>query len=206
MSVWDVKNSTHIDIRTGMGVDIHAFEDAEFEMHNTYHHNTQDCDHCNDHNAKDRFIVIGGIQIRSQNIIKAHSDGDILLHAIADAIYGCIKCGNIGTFFPSSDCRWKKCDSSVFVKHALNMAGSHGWSIAYIDNCIICEEPKIMPHNMLISKNIASILGINENMVNIKGTTPEGLPFMGVNHGIVALSICTMIKPKSHRPTFNTGS
>lgn len=142
--------------------------------------------------VRNKYVVLGGIKIMSKHRLSSHSDGDVLLHALSDAIYGCINDGNIGTHFPPSNQRWKGCSSELFVKHAQHRAYKRGWYVSFIDSSIICEEPKIMPHSRTIAENVAHILNIDSTQISVKGTTPEGLPFMGVKCGIVALVVCTM--------------
>ncbi len=173
-------------IRTGIGVDLHSFENDIVE----------DClidnNEKTSHNSQKNFIVLGGVQIECKYKVKAHSDGDVLLHAIADAIYGGSCSGNIGVYFSPNDPQWANCDSKIFIQHAKNKAAELGWSIEYIDSSIICEEPKIMPYSKQISENISKILKLNPSCISVKATTPEGLPFLGVQHGIVAFVICTL--------------
>ena len=137
--------STHSSTHTGLGFDVHAFD--------------------NDGSGP---IRLGGIDIDHNQKLKGHSDADVALHAITDAILGAIGEGDIGQHFPPSDNTFKNMDSAVFLEKALELAGNKNATINNIDLTIICEEPKIGPHASKMRQRVASILKINENKVNIK--------------------------------------
>lgn len=158
-------------IRTGIGFDVHRFSDRT------------------NGNA---VIKICGVPIAHDCYIDAHSDGDVGLHAITEAILGAIACGNIGTHFPNNDSRWKDADSMLFVKKAFDLLTSNGGQINNIDVTIICEMPKIMPHSLAMRENIASALHIDIAQVSIKATTTENMGFLGRKEGIAAQAICTV--------------
>ena len=156
-------------IRTGIGFDVHKYEQVE-----------------------GAFIILGGIKIPSKYRVIAHSDGDVLLHALADAILGAIAADDIGVHFPPTDMKWKGVDSSKIVKHAAKLMKEKGGSINNIDMIILAERPKIMPHKEMIRKNIAEMLEINIDQVNLKATTTEKLGFVGREEGLAAQVICTI--------------
>lgn len=158
-------------IRTGIGFDVHRFSDTA------------------DDNA---VIKICGVSIAHDYYIDAHSDGDVGLHAITEAILGAIACSNIGMHFPNNDSRWKDADSMLFVKKALDLLTSNGGQINNLDVTIICEMPKIMPHSFAMRENIASALHIDITQVSIKATTTENMGFLGRKEGIAAQAICTV--------------
>ncbi len=160
-------------VRTGIGIDIHAF-DAEKVENNS--------------------IIIGGISIKHPYKIKAHSDGDVIMHSITEALFGAIAAGNIGQHFPSSDPQWKDANSEIFVRYANEMVRNAGWNISNIDCVVICEAPKIMPHSLTIRSNIANVLSIDIEQISVKATTAEKMGFLGRKEGIAAQAICTLIK------------
>ncbi|MGB1361294.1 MAG: 2-C-methyl-D-erythritol 2,4-cyclodiphosphate synthase [Alphaproteobacteria bacterium] len=145
--------------RIGYGYDVHAFEDGN-------------------------EIVLCGIKIPFNKGFKAHSDGDVAMHAITDAIYGAIADGDIGRHFPPSDDKWKNADSKIFLSHAVQRLTDKGGEIGNIDVTIVCEEPKITPHSADMIENIAGILNIDKSQVSIKATTSEKLGFTGRGEGI----------------------
>ena len=136
-------------------------------------------------------LVIGGISIPHEFCFAAHSDGDVALHAITDAIYGLIADGDIGSHFPPSDNQWKDKDSSVFLLEAQRSLLSENGKISFIDLTIIAEEPKIGPHRDKMRKRIADLLELDISRVSVKATTSEGLGFTGRKEGIAAQAAIT---------------
>lgn len=136
-------------------------------------------------------IVIGGISIPHEFSFDAHSDGDVALHAITDAIYGLIADGDIGSHFPPSDNQWKDKDSSVFLLEAQRSLLSKNGKISFVDLTIIAEEPKIGPHRDKMRKRIAELLELDISRVSVKATTSEGLGFTGRKEGIAAQAAIT---------------
>src|SRR5262249_17836612 len=124
--------------------------------------------------------------------LKGHSDADVGLHALTDAILGAIGEGDIGEHFPDSKPEWKNVDSSIFVKHALKLVKAKNAQIENVDITIICEEPKLTPHKPQMRKRVAEILEITTDCVNIKATTTEKLGFTGRKEGIAAQSIASV--------------
>lgn len=154
-------------IRTGMGYDVHRLAVGE-------------------------ELWLGGLRIPHDRGLAGHSDADVVLHALVDAILGALGEGDIGTHFPPSDARWKGAASSVFVAHAASLVSQAGYSIAHIDCTVICEAPKIGPHRDGMRGRIAELLGVPISAVSIKATTTEGLGFTGRAEGIAAQAIATL--------------
>ena len=128
-------------------------------------------------------LVIGGLAIEHSEGLAGHSDGDVLLHAITDALLGAVSAGDIGTFFPPNDPRWKGTDSSVFLQTALEEIATAGYRIVNIDTVLILARPKIAPIAGELRERVAELLGIQPGEVGIKAKTPEGL---GLEHTAVA--------------------
>jgi len=157
-------------IRTGMGYDVHRL-------------------------AKGEELWLGGAKIDHDYGLHGHSDADVLLHAITDALLGSISAGDIGDHFPPSDPQWKGASSDQFLIHAADLVRQHGGHINHIDATVICEEPKIKPHRQTIRQNIARFTKISIDQVSIKATTTEGLGFTGKKEGIAAQAIATVALP-----------
>lgn len=159
------------DIRTGLGYDVHAFAD-------------------------NRDMWLGGVKIPYEKGLKGHSDADVALHALTDAILGAIGAGDIGTHFPPSDDQWKGVSSDRFLAHAGSLVTDLGGRISNLDLTIICEAPKIGPHRAAMKARIAEILDLDADRVSIKGTTTEKLGFTGRREGIAAQAIATVRLPE----------
>jgi 2-C-methyl-D-erythritol 2,4-cyclodiphosphate synthase len=134
-------------------------------------------------------LKIGGIAIDHDRGLAGHSDGDVLLHALTDALLGAVAAGDIGGYFPPSDPKWKGADSAVFVAEALKQVRAAGYTIANIDSTLILQAPKIGPHARAIRERVANLLGIPVSCVSVKAKTPEGLnlPNTASAHVIVLL-------------------
>lgn len=156
------------DIRTGMGFDVHRLASGE-------------------------ELWLGGIRIEHDKGLAGHSDADVALHAITDALLGAIGDGDIGTHFPPTDPQWKGASSDRFVAYASELVGKAGFAIANVDLTIICEAPKIGPHRPAMRERIAALLGIDMSRVSVKATTTERLGFAGRGEGIAAQAIATVI-------------
>jgi 2-C-methyl-D-erythritol 2,4-cyclodiphosphate synthase len=128
-------------------------------------------------------LKIGGVEIKHKRGLAGHSDGDVLLHALTDALLGAIAAGDIGNYFPPSDARWKNADSSLFVAEALRRVVAAGYRVSNVDATLILAEPKIAPHAGRIQKRVAELLGIKADAVGIKAKTPEG---MGTDDAAIA--------------------
>ncbi|WP_334129192.1 bifunctional 2-C-methyl-D-erythritol 4-phosphate cytidylyltransferase/2-C-methyl-D-erythritol 2,4-cyclodiphosphate synthase [Sneathiella sp.] len=159
------------DVRTGFGFDVHAFTAGD-------------------------GVWLGGIHIPHNAALKGHSDADVALHALTDALLGAIGAGDIGTYFPPSDTRWKGAPSDQFLTHAAGLIASRGGVIAHVDLTLICEAPRIGPHRAAMRERIAGLLGLPEDRVSIKGTTTEKLGFTGRQEGIAAQAVATVRLPE----------
>ncbi|WP_270730561.1 bifunctional 2-C-methyl-D-erythritol 4-phosphate cytidylyltransferase/2-C-methyl-D-erythritol 2,4-cyclodiphosphate synthase [Shimia sp. Alg240-R146] len=157
-----------MDIRLGNGFDVHAFEDGD-------------------------HVILCGARIPHNKALKGHSDADVGMHAVTDAIYGALAQGDIGRHFPPSDMKWKGADSRIFLEHAVQLASDMGFKIANIDCTLICERPKIGPHAPAMIARMANIMGLDENRVSIKATTSETLGFTGREEGIAAIATATLV-------------
>lgn len=133
-------------------------------------------------------LIIGGLAIEHSEGLAGHSDGDVLLHAITDALLGAVSAGDIGTFFPPSDPRWKGAASSVFLQTALEEVATAGYKIVNIDTVLVMNRPKIVPIAGELRESVAKLLGVKPGEVGIKAKTPEGL---GLDH--VAMAHCTVL-------------
>ena len=154
-------------IRIGTGFDVHAFCAGD-------------------------FITLGGIQIPFAQAFAAHSDGDVLIHALVDALLGALALGDIGQHFPPGDNRWKNCDSSVFLKHALDLITEQGYRVNNIDCTIICEQPKMQPHILAMREKLAAVMNLKMNQISIKATTTEKLGFCGRGEGVAVQCSCLL--------------
>lgn len=128
-------------------------------------------------------LRIGGVELAHSKGLAGHSDGDVLLHALTDALLGAIAAGDIGTFFPPSDAKWKGADSAIFVAEALRRVKQAGYQVVNVDSTLILAEPKIGPHARRIQQNVAKLIGIDAGAVGIKAKTPEG---MGTDKAAIA--------------------
>ena len=128
-------------------------------------------------------LKIGGVELPHTHGLAGHSDGDVLLHAVTDALLGAVAAGDIGSYFPPSDPKWKGANSSIFLEEALKQVTRAGYTIANLDSTLILAEPKIGPHSAKIQQHVAELLGINPDQVGIKAKTPEG---MGTENAAIA--------------------
>ena len=142
-------------------------------------------------------LIIGGIAVPSEKGSKGHSDGDVLLHAIVDALLGSISMGDIGQHFPSSDNQWKDANSSVFLSHTYSLLTQSGYKIQNIDATITLQEPHINQYIPKMRANIATILQINQDTVSVKATTSDHLGYCGRSEGISAAAIALVSKEES---------
>ena len=136
--------------------------------------------------------MMGGIEIAHPRGLAGHSDADVVLHAITDALLGAAGLGDIGEHFPPSDPQWKGAPSDRFLKHAAALIGDRGGIIDHVDCTIICEEPKVGPHRLEMKRQVAAILQLHEAQVSIKATTTEGLGFTGRREGIAAQAVANI--------------
>lgn len=156
---------------TGMGYDVHKYGGS-------------------------RPLRLGGILIESTDItVQAHSDGDVLLHALMDALLGCASAGDIGKLFPDTDPRFDGASSALLLAEVLELVRGQGIVLTHVDLTVVAQAPKIAPYRAEISKNIAKLLHLDENKVNLKATTEEGLGFTGSKQGIKAMAVVTALRP-----------
>ena len=158
-----------IDVRLGNGFDVHAFTEGN-------------------------EVTLCGIKIPFSKKLLGHSDADVGLHAITDAIYGAIAAGDIGTHFPPNNPAWKDTSSDIFLKHAVQLADKLGYQINNVDCTIICEKPKIGPLSDKMKTSISKIMQLDKNRISVKATTSEKLGFTGREEGIAALATASVSK------------
>jgi 2-C-methyl-D-erythritol 2,4-cyclodiphosphate synthase len=139
-----------------------------------------------------RPLILGGVVIPHERGLAGHSDADVLLHAITDAMLGAAALGDIGTHFPPSDAAWKDADSRELLRLALGTVERAGWRPANVDATVVCETPRIGPHAAAIRASIAGILGIPVDAVNVKGKTSEGMGFTGTGEGMAAYAVALL--------------
>ena len=154
--------------RIGQGFDVHAFG-------------------VGDH------VMLGGIRVPHTQGVEAHSDGDVVIHALCDAMLGALALGDIGRHFPPTDMRWKDAASIDFLRHCNALLAERGWRVGNCDVTVICERPKVGPHAEEMRTLLASELGIAHDAVSIKATTTEKLGFTGRGEGIAAQAVCLLM-------------
>ena len=157
-----------MNIRIGQGFDVHAFGEGD-------------------------HVVLGGVRIPHARGVVAHSDGDVALHALCDAILGAAALGDIGRHFPPSDERWRGADSRALLRHCVALVGERGWRVGNVDVTVLAERPKVGPHAELMRARIAEDLGIGIDAVSVKATTTERLGFTGREEGIAAMATCLLV-------------
>ncbi len=158
------------DVRTGQGFDVHAFGEGD-------------------------HVWLGGVKVPHSQGLVGHSDADVLLHAITDAVLGAIAEGDIGAHFPPSDPQWRGASSDLFLRHAVKLVSARGGRVAHIDATLICEKPKVGPHRDAIRAKIAEITQLPLDRVAVKATTSEQLGFTGRQEGMAALAMATVRLP-----------
>ena len=161
------------EIRVGQGFDVHAL-------------------------VSGRDLIMGGVKIPYHLGLLGHSDADVLLHAITDALLGAAGLGDIGRHFPDNDAQYKDADSRVLLRAAMQGVREAGWRVVNVDATIICQAPKIMPHAAAMVANIAADLGVDAACINIKGKTTEQLGFTGRGEGIAAQAVALLVRVCSH--------
>lgn len=159
-----------MDIRTGNGFDVHRFGPGD-------------------------RLWLCGVEIAHDSTLQGHSDADVGMHALTDALYGALAEGDIGRHFPPSDPQWKGAASDIFLRHATELARQRGYAITHTDVTLICEQPRIGPHAAAMRARLATIMGIEPERVSVKATTSERLGFTGREEGIAALATATLVKP-----------
>lgn len=158
-----------MDIRLGNGYDVHRFGDGD-------------------------HVVLCGVKVPFDRGLQGHSDADVGMHAVTDAIYGALAMGDIGQHFPPSDMQWKGAASHIFLEHSVALAAEHGFAISNVDCTLVCEQPKIGPHAVAMRTEMARIMGMDVARVSVKATTSERLGFTGRKEGIAAIATATLIK------------
>jgi 2-C-methyl-D-erythritol 4-phosphate cytidylyltransferase/2-C-methyl-D-erythritol 2,4-cyclodiphosphate synthase len=159
-----------MDVRLGNGFDVHAFCPGD-------------------------HVWLCGVRVPHDRGLLGHSDADVGMHALTDAIYGALAAGDIGRHFPPSDPQWKGAASHIFLRHAAELATSRGFRIANADVTLICERPKIGPHALAMAEELARIMGVDPSRVSVKATTSEQLGFTGREEGIAAIATATLVQP-----------
>ena len=156
--------------RIGTGFDVHALEEG-------------------------RKLVLCGVAVEHTHGLSGHSDADVGIHALCDAIYGALAEGDIGRHFPPSESAWKDADSARFLRHAASRVASRGGRLTSADVTLICEWPKITPHSEAMRRRLASLLEVDLGVVSVKATTTEGLGFAGRGEGIAAQAAVMVLLP-----------
>jgi 2-C-methyl-D-erythritol 2,4-cyclodiphosphate synthase len=155
-------------MRSGIGYDVHRFSPG-------------------------RRLILGGVEIPHAMGLLGHSDADVLLHAIADAILGAAALGDIGLYFPPSDPAYRDADSLLLLKEVARLISEAGFRVGNVDATVIAEAPKILPHSAAMRTHIADALAIEPGAVSVKATTNEGMGFVGREEGVAAIAIATLI-------------
>ena len=144
--------------------------------------------------VENRELILGGVNIPYEKGLLGHSDADVLLHAISDALLGAAALGDIGKHFPDTDPQFKGADSRKLLAHVWDLIFEKGYDIMNIDATVIAQRPKLAPHIEQMRKNIAETLKIDMDQINVKATTEEGLGFTGAGEGIAASAVCLLKK------------
>ena len=158
-----------MDLRIGNGFDVHAL-------------------------ISGRKLILGGVSIPYERGLDGHSDADVLLHAVCDAILGALALGDIGAHFPDSDPRWKGADSRLLLRDVASLALAQGWRIGNLDTTLIAQAPKLAPHVPAMRANLAADLGCEIGEISVKATTTDRLGFAGRGEGIAALATVLLIR------------
>ena len=143
--------------------------------------------------AKGESLILGGIKIESEIGTVAHSDGDVLIHSIIDALLGAASLGDIGDYFPDTSPKYKNIDSTELLLTVKEMLDKNGYSIVNIDATVVLEKPKLSDYKLTIKNNLAKILDISEKQINIKATTNEKLDSIGNSEAIAVFSVCQLV-------------
>jgi 2-C-methyl-D-erythritol 2,4-cyclodiphosphate synthase len=156
-----------MNLRIGHGFDVHAFGDGD-------------------------HVMLGGVRVPHSRGVVAHSDGDVAIHALCDAMLGALALGDIGRHFPPSDPQWKGAAGDVLLRRVAALAGERGWQLGNADITIVCEQPRVGPHVDAMRATIATALGVGEDAISVKATTTETLGFTGRGEGIAAHAVCLL--------------
>ncbi len=159
----------NLNFRTGFGFDVHAFTEG-------------------------RKLILGGIEIPFDKGLEGHSDADVLLHAICDAMLGALALGDIGVHFPDTDEKWKDADSKLLLKQVNELIKSKGYQVGNLDCVLAIQQPKISPYSDMIRNKIAEILDVDFEQISLKATTTEKLGFVGRDEGVVSFATVLLVK------------
>ncbi|WP_120635597.1 bifunctional 2-C-methyl-D-erythritol 4-phosphate cytidylyltransferase/2-C-methyl-D-erythritol 2,4-cyclodiphosphate synthase [Ruegeria sp. EL01] len=159
----------NMDVRLGNGYDVHRFGDGD-------------------------HVILCGVRIPHDRSLQGHSDADVGMHAVTDAIYGALAQGDIGQHFPPSDPQWKGAASEIFLRHAVDLCKQMGYRISNIDCTLVCEYPKIGPHAQAMREEMSKIMGLNPDQVSVKATTSERLGFTGRSEGIASSATASLVR------------
>lgn len=160
-------------MRVGIGYDVHAFAPPE----------------------AGRPLLIGGVTIPHERGLAGHSDADVLLHAVVDALLGAAALGDIGAYFPSSDVRWQGASSSDFLTHTVALLAEGGWRIENVDATVVMESPRLGPHVAAIRATLAEVMGVSVECVSVKGKTTDRLGFTGRDEGVACYAVALISRP-----------
>jgi 2-C-methyl-D-erythritol 4-phosphate cytidylyltransferase/2-C-methyl-D-erythritol 2,4-cyclodiphosphate synthase len=164
-----LKERDKMDIRTGNGYDVHRFGTGD-------------------------AVILCGVEVPHDRALMGHSDADVGMHAVTDAIYGALGDGDIGQHFPPSDPQWKGAASEIFLRHAVALAAERGYTITHMDCTLVCERPKIGPYHAVMKAKMSELMGLQPDQVSVKATTSERLGFTGREEGIAALATVTLVR------------
>lgn len=159
----------NMDVRLGNGYDVHRFGDGD-------------------------HVILCGVKVPHERGLQGHSDADVGMHAVTDAIYGALAQGDIGQHFPPSNPQWKGAASEIFLRHAVELAETMGYRISNVDCTLVCEYPKIGPHALKMKEEMSKIMGLRADQVSVKATTSERLGFTGRSEGIASLATACLVK------------
>lgn len=158
-----------MNVRIGHGFDVHAFGEGD-------------------------HVMLGGVRVPHERGVVAHSDGDVVIHALCDALLGALALGDIGQHFPPADPRWKDADSRAFLRHCDALVRERGWRLGNADVTVMCERPKVGPHAPAMREALATELGVAPDAISIKATTTEKLGFAGRGEGIAAQAVVLLVR------------
>lgn len=161
-------------MRIGHGYDVHRFSD----------------------DANHKGVTLGGVHIPFEKSLMAHSDGDVVIHALCDALLGALALGDIGKYFPDSDAQYKNVNSRKLLKHVITLVNSKHYIVSNVDITVAAEAPKLAPHIDKMQTHLAQDLGVAIDQVGIKATTSEGIGFVGRKEGIAAYAVVLLVKNK----------
>ena len=157
-------------IRIGQGFDVHAFGEGD-------------------------HVMLGGVRVPHDHGLIAHSDGDVVIHALCDALLGALALGDIGAHFPPSDQRWRDADSRLLLRHCMDMVGERGWRVGNADVTVICERPRIREHVDAMRAILGADLRVGIDAIGVKATTTEQLGFCGRGDGLAAMAVVLLESP-----------